>query len=724
MKSLFLTSFAALVLAGCSSTPPVQPNPDRPRDDNDDDDDGGVEAPVDPAPGAPEIIAGVRQLFEAKCVGCHGGDFSAGGLGNIFDVDELKNKRLITDKADSSPLFNRIKDGDHPASGTFNLTTKKPTQQPNDLEIGFVANWIDSGAPSLRGNRSIRDVAAFADKFKLDLSSFSRAVQNNIFYVSFHVEYNNPDYSDAELTAAANAVLKLVNQLDPNSNGPSTVGDGFGIVFDDNGVPMGMRVEFDRLGLLQEDVDLIARLSNRDDNNNPLDCAVRAFPLKDFIRIAASDDNFDPFNNEINGGYSNIVLIKLLQKAGIAQPGDQVFAPIAEADFLANNSSNVSNFTNLQILEALDPLNLNAQALDALFNELPDNEKVTRVCTNQSNVSAANRCIDNFYLSNGGIGFQSYDVLSFNNANGNKDFAALAFFGPEGIVRPVGNAVPFAIDGGEFIGQLNNGSLLFTVYNATFNLVSNPPTLAVLNPNNPERGNEISVQACSSCHASLTIPIKSNIDDVLNFSLNGFDSNAVGFITKIKANQETIDRDYQIEQQKYLDILRRTYFSRSETGQLGDAIFTFAASYDNDLTLNEVSANLGSEAEVVLNLINNDVDLSRQFAALGAGTISRENFTLGYQNLIKISSSNETFLKACLLTNVELDQDEQPVEEQQLETGRALGRELPAADSVQAMARAVRRSDGTFETDLDLTFHHHSRTKPLRAPRSSGFVLS
>lgn len=647
MKSLFLTSIAALVLAGCSSTPPIE----KPGSGNKDDDqkrEREADAPVQAAPGAPEIIASVRQVFEAKCVGCHGNKQDYGDIANIFDVEELRNKNLIGANADGSALFTKIKDGKHPKDGSVNPVTKKKIEQPSTLEIDFVRQWLDAGAPSLTGKRVRRDIGSFIDAFRADLSSFSRAAQNDIFYVSFHVEYNNNAYNDAELNAAVNAVLKLFNQLDPRSNSPSTIGDGFAVVYDDNQIPMGVRVEFKRIGLLAEDIDLIARISNRDDNLAPLDCAVRALPLKDVIRAAASDDNFDPKNNEFNGGYSNIVLLKLLQDAGFAQAGDLVFNTTSEAAFLANGATLVSNFNNLQILAAIDPTNLNAASLNQLYNVNPDNEIITRACTNQSNVSAANRCIDNFNFSNGGIGFQSYDVLSFNSANGDKDFAAKGFFGPAGLVNAVGGATPFNIDGGEFIGQLNNGSLAFTVYNNVFTLVSNPPTLAVLNPNNPERGSAISVQACSSCHAGLTIPINNNIDVVLDNAINGFDSTTIGFITKIKADQEDLDIAYQIASQNYLETLRRIYVSRAESGELADGIWAFAAAYDNDLTLDEVSANIGTSPELLLDLINNDVDLSRKLAALFAGTISRENFTLAYEDLLKVSSSNDTFLKGCL----------------------------------------------------------------------------
>jgi hypothetical protein len=163
MKSLFLTSFAALVFAGCSSTPPIQQKDPVQNDDDDDDDSTGAEAPVDAPPNTAEVIAGVRQALEGRCVGCHGEKAAnAGGLKQILDTDTLITDGIIVpNKADASPLFNKIKDGDHPAAGTVYLSNYKKTTPVTELEVGLIKNWIDTGAPSLRGNREFKDLQRF-----------------------------------------------------------------------------------------------------------------------------------------------------------------------------------------------------------------------------------------------------------------------------------------------------------------------------------------------------------------------------------------------------------------------------------------------------------------------------------------------------------------------------------------------------------------------------------
>jgi hypothetical protein len=68
-KSLWLMSFAALMLNACGGTPPITPNDDgddKPRRNAD------RQQPVDDTPAdSPELIARVRTLLQTKCADCH-----------------------------------------------------------------------------------------------------------------------------------------------------------------------------------------------------------------------------------------------------------------------------------------------------------------------------------------------------------------------------------------------------------------------------------------------------------------------------------------------------------------------------------------------------------------------------------------------------------------------------------------------------------------------------
>jgi hypothetical protein len=654
VKSLWFLSLAAIMLAGCSSTPPV-PNKPPTNGDDDDDDDKSKEQKVNTAPDAPELVAAVSSFFQNKCSDCHGKGQSFGGLTDIMDVVALKQRNLILDSADSSPLF-KLVNSKH-QDGRTNPRTRQPVQLPNDQEISFLGQWIDAGAPELRGNRSRIALDDYLSLLRLDASSVSRAEQNELVFIDFHAVYNNNRFSNAEMQAFANATLKLLNELDVLST--TTNRAGVSVVYDGQNIPIAVRFNPARFNLdKQVDInDIIVRLDNRQDINNPFACDIPAIPVLDFLHIASSDDVFNPLADMFEAGYSNIVVKKLLVNEGLLDPNQNVFDPISRLQFIQQGFTNFANTDVLSVLQAVDPINFKRDVLDVLYNDGSDDERIVRGCLLNSNVSAANRCIDRLSQSNpsGGASYVSWDALSVGNINTGEDFFAALFVGPaapanDPLVRPTDGVTPFVIDGGEGIFQLPNSMLGFFAFNGQLQLFSNPPTYAVQNLGNLERGSAIAVSACTYCHASYTIPWEDAVLPTLLGSKNGREFTEAGFAFKLAQTQDDWDATFDVDAQYYQETLRNVYVSKSENGDLADGIWSLGIQYLNDLSNDDIVAELGLfNVDILKDSVDNITDLSADLAGTFGGGLSRENFTVNYQVLVEqVAGSNEDFLRGCV----------------------------------------------------------------------------
>jgi hypothetical protein len=666
IKSLWLASIAAILLAGCGSGSMINGG----RNDDDDDDqeqEEGTDADTlatDPR-NPPELIAGVSSFFREKCVDCHGNSRTYGDINDIFDVVALKDKGLISEKADSSRLFLRIGDKKHAAS-EINPISQKPIAVPTDQELQLVREWIDIGAPSLRSDdREPIDLSRYLQFLRNDQSRALRSEQNQLVYVDFHAVYNNKRYANAELQAFANATLKLLNQLDVDS---TTAGKaGASVVLNKDNLPLAVRFDPARFNLdKRRDIeDIIIRLSNRNDVDHAFPCDVPAIPVLDFLHIASSDDVFNPLGDlgaaelgTFESGYSNIVLKKLFVRDGILSEDQVVFPPIDEDTFIKNGFTNkAANVNVFDLLRAIDPTNFNRADLDITYNKGNDKERFVRGCMEESFVSAGNRCIDRMSqsLPANGSTWLSFDILSTNNGAQDKDFFAKTFVGPanppgDELVKPREDLDPFKIDGGEGIFQLPNSMLGFFVYNANFEILSNPPTSAVLNNDNDQRGSFISVSACSSCHYNFTIPFEDDVAPTLERISNGSDFTALGFAQKFSQSQDKWNARFSIDRLDYVQALKRVYVSYEFDKDPKDGIWSLGKQYINNLGVDEVVAELGFfSREELEDAVDNNVDLQLDVAALFAGGISRENYIVNYQNLVDtIAPGPADFLRGCV----------------------------------------------------------------------------
>jgi hypothetical protein len=663
-KSLFLMSFAALVLAGCDSTPPITPKdpvvpaaPVTPIDKCKEGDDCGNKAETTVVKSEPELAAAVSALFRGSCADCHGKGEDRGNLPDIFDVDELKRRGLIEAKADDSRLFQLVDSDQMPNPNDFSPRTKERVKAISKEQKQALREWIDSGAGALRGNRNRISIDDYTRLLRRDQSSLSRAEQNDLVYIDFHPVYNNNRYSNAEISAFANASLKLLNGLDPISTRVQRNGSGVAVIVDDQQVPIAIRFNPARFNMNRGDIDRIIASDNRQDINNPFPCDVPAIPVTDFIQIASADDFFNPINKQVESIYSNIMIRRLFQEKGIIDRNDNntlIFNPISKADFIIGNGVGFTNVSNFTLFDVLASRGIDRNELNILYNQGNDNERLVRGCLLNSGVSAANRCIDRFALSDpsNGSAWVSWDTLSIGSVNDNEDFFRANFVGPANPPNDplvtIGN--PFVVDGGETIFQLPNRMQGYVVYNGNLQLVTNPPTFAVLNPTDSERGNFISARACSSCHANYTIPFEDAAFTTFFKGINGASNEEAGFLAKVIQTQDDWDFDLADDSARYLEELKDVYVTRGESGDLPDGIYNLGSTYLFDLSNDDIVAELGLlDVDDLEDTVDNITDLTADLRSVFGGGISRENFVVNYQALVdQVASTNSDFLRGCV----------------------------------------------------------------------------
>jgi cytochrome c553 len=688
--SFCLFAAATFALAGCpvgwEQGPIDRPAP--PNDDDDDDDDDGPICLVPPCsplpvePISPELVASVNALFREKCSGCHDGGASDGGLSDLTDVQGLRERRLIGESAETSPLFKVITSKHQ--EGAVSPTTGHPVVLPGERDVAFVREWLDVGAPELRGNRERIRLDDYAGRLRADLATVHRGEQDEMVYVEFHAAYNNNRFSDAELVALANATVKLLNQLDVRGGQASH--EGVGVVYDKNALPIAVRFAPKRFNLdKQRDVvDTIARLANRQNADDPFACAVPALPVLDLLHIAGSDQFFNALGDGGRGAfesaYANIVLRGLLEGAGLLAPGQRVFEPIDAASFVANGFVNVANVGVYDLLAAVDPAKLSRGALDLLYNGPNESEDLLRACTRASGASSFHRCVDRLAQSQPtkGATYLSFDVPA-PAADAPDAFSTAAYAGPAGpiadpLVRLQEGLEPFAIASGEGLFQLPNRMLGAFAFNSNFQLLSGAPGYAAPDAITSQRNPYGSVASCGYCHDAFAVRFEDVMVPELLAKRNEFTAAEVGFASKMAAPQDDWNAIFEIDAQLYTETLRSkvymgvssyydapyelaqgalsTYAPQHVPGGPYDGIWPLGSHYRHDLTVGDIGAELGLTDQQVLDLAEK-LDPVESLADLVAPTnpgITREAFTVLYQKLVDASGrGNEDFLRGCLV---------------------------------------------------------------------------
>jgi hypothetical protein len=516
-----------------------------------------------------------------------------------------------------------------------------------------------SGQAGSGGGASTRTpigLDSYNTSLRRDLATVPVAERGEIVYVEFHAVYNNPRFADAELTAVANATIKLLNQLDVFST--AVDGANAPVVYDGQNVPIAVRFDPARFNLDKQKhiVDTIARLGHRQ-GESAFSCDVPAIPALDFLYIAASDEVFDPIADVYESGYSNIALVRLLEKGGIFDPAadQRVFDAIDRATFIQNGSVNLSLTSAFFVLEAVDSANIGRNALDQIYNDGVDDPRVARACLVRSSVAGVSRCVDRLAQSSpsGGATYLSFNVPLAGGVNEDQDIVGKRFFGPaspvnDPLVEAQDGVAPFTIDLGEAIFELPNSMLGFFSFNANFNLTSGaftyrPPILE------SDQAGLDSGAACNGCHTSGVTPF---VDAMLP-ALTGEPGDA--FAQRLAQPQAAWDDAFEADKKRYLDALRRISVGVGPGGEVPDGVASYSEQYLRDLSAADVAAELGvSDVSALVDRLAFLPNPSTEVASLATGgSISRGGFTTSYQLLIEqVASSGEDFLRGCVVRDV------------------------------------------------------------------------
>ncbi len=164
------------------------------------------------------LAAQVKQLFRARCLECHGGAKTFGGV-KVLDHARLLRKKVVPGKADDSPLYRLISATDEsvmPPSG-------QPRLSPDEIDL--VRRWIVAGAPAFPADapppvekdkdaafKKIAGVDYVLKKVLAHVRSLTREDRPYVRYFSInHVLTAGATAADLELQREA--LAKAINHL-------------------------------------------------------------------------------------------------------------------------------------------------------------------------------------------------------------------------------------------------------------------------------------------------------------------------------------------------------------------------------------------------------------------------------------------------------------------------------------------------------------------------------
>jgi hypothetical protein len=644
---------SSAVAAGCSNTPPVDVDPGRAggRGSKKGEEGGCAETSACvPPTDTPESILAVRDALESACAPCHSGrgGIVRGGFGNIFDVPDMERRGIVMKgEPDKSRLWLRIQNGEMPpANATDPRDPQHRITSLDDRQKEAIRAWIAAGAAPLRSDdRAAIANSTFLSALRADLRRVNPAERIDTRYISLHTYYNDPDVPQAELDAAVNAVGKLLNHLSPFQGRVAPPQQVFGAT----GEVVALRINLRDYDL---DADDWARLEAATEviDRAAFPCEVPLINADQFIALASTDQH-QRTTGEVESLYSNIVLRRFLTQAGVLDEGQLVFEPALSANGARAVEFLTSNVTMLDVAGALG-INLVANLRE------PRKEVTVRACIERSGVSAAIRCIQRDAVPDGDRGF--WWSMDFLNQAGDDENANPFVFpvGPRngGLVPELAAENQFTIAGGEAFWNWPNFMVGYVLYNGEYKLLSAAPQDAVTHPANGEDARAVeNAISCFDCHTNHVLKIA---DEMRPFLANNRQLSAAerGFVEELFPEQDFLDWRYQVDIDHFTNALTDVYLKQGETGELPDGIFKLMRSFERDLNMNNVAAELFSTPDEIAEQVVDSEKLQQVAPNLTdakRGFISRQNFVQSFKLLRDNVGPNDSILNFCVQQDVE-----------------------------------------------------------------------
>ncbi len=395
------------------------------------------EAPSVPAStpaGGADLAKSVLQIFEARCVACHGRNATEPRkFQTIDDLAKLRVSPLVNlQLPEDSKLFTVLKDEEMPRPTKAEKAAGKSTVAPlTAAETATILSWIRAGAPvpegaaevaktdpatpassepPMRGSASqsatpARKLITPAEEITAamaDLQTVDREDQPDIRYVSLAVAHNNAALRDDDLENLRRGTRKMLNSL---SMGPRIV-------------------KFEEVG-----------------------------PGKTLLRVRLTDLGWDAALWEKVA--SHFPLAVDTGVSGALGSACRTTVPVMRADYLAATATRPPLYHDIMRLPKTQ-----TELERKLGVDVADNLKrgqAMRAAFSKSGISNANRLVERHDLGRGGSYWLSYDFKSSHGHGSLLQFPLGPKAFPDGSAPLMNGSLAFEHDGGEFVFTLPNG---------------------------------------------------------------------------------------------------------------------------------------------------------------------------------------------------------------------------------------------------------------------------
>ncbi len=488
----------------------------------------------------PGLLADVRRILTDHCAPCHSGreNLAFGGFGDIFNTEAMRARGLVVPgDPDASQLYTRVSDDQMPpgavegglGAGVVDpfdpARLIRPVAAPDKERL---REWVAAGAPSLReAPRTPLTGAALRQLIADDVARLPEADRGFQRYVSLA----SASYGLAYLPASANdETANLVGVLF-NSLSPARAALGRpSPLLDARGEVAAVRVDLRDYDL---DAGDWARIEAAVDfvDRDAFPCAVPFLNFEHLFDVALSDHHVRA-DGRVDNVYSNIVLRRFLERAGVLSPGQLVFEPSASGDA---GDSLVGAATLPQLASAL--------GVDLAADIAAGGAAAFRACTQGPIVGAGERCIQRDAMPGGpGRGFWwSMHIYSFGSSiddapvgPANGDLAAA----PAGVDR-------FSFDRGSALWPWPNKTMGYASFDDQLRLRSRPDEYRFLAP--PDVDASLGYANCVYCHASGPIGVNDVMRPMLENYPDEYQAAEAEFVRRLFRPQAEIEAQLALD---------------------------------------------------------------------------------------------------------------------------------------------------------------------------------
>jgi mono/diheme cytochrome c family protein len=628
---------AALAVAaaavGCDNTTQPSASPggvdDEPwwQDDSEGAADGGRRGDLPPG-----LRENARRILTEHCAPCHSGreGVAEGGFGDIFNVGVMTGAGLVVPgNAKASPLYQRMAEGEMPPPGAVAPSDPSHPLGPVSAEDqALIAEWIEWGAPSLRGALRSYTGAELRQRMADDIATLPAGDLAFYRYVALSSLHGSMGYFDA-LDTAANAVGTALNMLSPSRQAAGRPA----VLLDAAGEPLALRVDLRDYELDAADWARIEGAAEVIDRQ-AFPCRVPFLQVEQFLALAMNDENVLA-DGRVESVYSNIVLRRMLERAGVLAPGQLVFAP---GDQNAAEPL-VGAVTLPQLASAL--------GVDLAGDIARGGDAAVRFC-GTSGVTTGEHCSQRDAMP-GGEGRGFWWAMRLDPSASGVNAAPI---GPANGNLALADAERFTLKEGVALWPWPNASTGFAAFDDQLRLRSSPIEHAFSTPYAAGQGGAV---GCASCHMNGPIAGSDQLRPALERGDAPFDAAEADFIRRLVPPQSDVDEQIDHDADLTVEAARARCLRGCIdplTAELGShAVASLSRLYGPELTFADAASNLFLDLESFASLLRSDPELSAAIDP-NAGRVPRRALTLAFDQLRRAAvaaGGDEAALNFCAL---------------------------------------------------------------------------